>query len=267
MDTVTEPDLEELLQDLHQLFDSDEFQSREVEELVQTLLSDDLAAARSEAAEQLAKLDASDLGVVKALIAALVSDPSEEVKAAAGNALQAPVHQEFLRQNPRVRWAAAVEAMDADKQPAKPGILPRLRPAARQSAMSKTEDVGTEHKVSARLALLLGILISIVLSLVAYALFVSGKLWILVGFSLVVFLIGGRILYVGYERARCPECRKPYAAELVRVKTIGAPKQEIHLSSSLSLPALESQSVWIEDRIYRCKYCRHRWRVTQQVIE
>lgn len=75
--------------------------SPDIDQLLQDLQPEQsFNAARISAAKRLGKLSASDLRVVKALIAATESDTSPNVRKAAAEALQAPAHQEILQRHP-----------------------------------------------------------------------------------------------------------------------------------------------------------------------
>lgn len=74
--------------------------------------------ARLQAARALAKAASSDVELLRALIAARDGDPSYQVRQAAAEALQSPVHRELLDLHPELRAAASAAPQVVESTPA-----------------------------------------------------------------------------------------------------------------------------------------------------
>jgi len=74
--------------------------------------------ARLQAARSLAEATSSDVELLRALIAARDSDPSYQVRQAAAEALQSPVHRELLDRHPELRAAASAAPQIVEPAPA-----------------------------------------------------------------------------------------------------------------------------------------------------
>jgi hypothetical protein len=82
--------------------------SAESKKLLRDLRLGGLAFNRKEAAEKIGKLNESSGALVSALIRAREFDGNEEVRKAAGEALQTPAHQAILKMDPGLEQRAAV---------------------------------------------------------------------------------------------------------------------------------------------------------------
>jgi hypothetical protein len=123
MEELQPEDIGELLQELEEEYGAQESLPEEVEELLHVLQSSSAALDRRDAAEQLGNLETSSPRIVRGLIAAYGSDPYSMVNRAAAKSLRAPVHQEYLQENPDlmgVTERALQQGPGADRQPPEP---------------------------------------------------------------------------------------------------------------------------------------------------
>jgi tetratricopeptide (TPR) repeat protein len=118
----------------------------EVEELLRILQSGTLYLARRDAAEQLGKVGTSSPRIIRVLRAAQESDPYPDVRRAAAKSLQAPVHKEYLKQNPDLEETEKVRSRALEPEEVEL-LLPILQPGshylAREAAAGQLGNAGT----------------------------------------------------------------------------------------------------------------------------
>lgn len=97
MERLETQDIEDLLQDLEEEDRKQDLPPEAVAELLRDLQADSIDTKKA-AAERLGRLDASSPEIVRALVVAKETDSVYAVRKAAGEALGASVHQEYLQQ-------------------------------------------------------------------------------------------------------------------------------------------------------------------------
>ncbi|NIV30419.1 MAG: hypothetical protein GWN58_13260 [Anaerolineae bacterium] len=162
-------ELEDLEQEWDGGFGEDVVPSPEMETLLDELRPAKLYTSRCRAAKQLGEVTRSNPQVVQALMTVAETDASAEVRAAAAEALRAPVHQEYLRQHPELTERAQAAARQAKE---------------RRIAAADETDTG-QSRLAYRLAatvLLVGALVTVADVLISWAL----GLGTAAGFSVII---------------------------------------------------------------------------------
>ena len=100
MEELKPEDLEALVRELEGESSAQESPRPDIDQLLGVLQSGTVYSARRDAAEQLGEVGTSSPRIVRALVAAYESDSYATVSQAAARSLRAPVHQEYLREDP-----------------------------------------------------------------------------------------------------------------------------------------------------------------------